>query len=213
MAQSSKQVLERLGDDGNFVLSRWILAGEMSPVLALAPASEQPAPWIIARLEHIYALREELERTSVARPIRLLQQGGERALLFADPGGNLLARLVGQPWEFSEFLRLAAGITAALRRVHDGGLIHGDVNPANILVDMSSGQAWFVGVSVVPRLRRGEAAALPEEVTATVAYMAPDQTGRINRSVDVRSDLYSLGVTLYQMLTGTPPFIPSEPKE
>jgi PAS domain S-box-containing protein len=213
MAQSSKQVLERLWDDGNFVLSRWMLTGETSPVLALAPASEQPAPWIIARLEHIYALREELERTLAARPIRLLQQGGERALLFADPGGNLLARLVGQPWEFSEFLRVATGITAALRRVHGRGLIHGDVNPANILVDVSSGQAWFVGVSVVPRLRRGEAAAPPEEVTATLAYMAPEQTGRINRSVDVRSDLYSLGVTLYQMLTGTLPFTASDPME
>src|SRR5258708_27420111 len=206
MAQSSKQVLERLWDDGNFVLSRWILAGEMSPVLALAPASEHPAPWIIARLEHHYAPREELERTSVAGPISLLQQGGERALLFADPGGNLLARLVGQPWEFSEFLRVAAGITAALRRVHDGGLIHGDVNPANILVDMSSGQAGFVGVSVGRRLRRGEAAALPEECTATFGDMAPEQTGRINRSVDVRSDLYSLGLPLSHLFTSTPPF-------
>src|SRR5258708_20960624 len=171
MAQSSKQVLERLWDDGNFVLSRWILAGEMSPVLALAPASEQPAPWIIARLEHIYALREELERTSVARPIRLLQQGGERALLFADPGGNLLARLVGQPWEFSEFLRVAAGITSALPRVHDGGLIHGDVNPANILVDMSSGQAWFVVVSVRPRLHRVYASPLPATLTPPSSHI------------------------------------------
>src|SRR5260370_41052505 len=139
MAQSSKQVLERLWDDGNFVLPRWMLAGETSPVLALAPASEQPAPWIIARLEHIYALREELERTLAARPIRLLQQGGEPALLFADPGGNLLARLVGQPWEFSEFFRVATGITPPLRQVHAPGLIQGEVDPANICLAASHG--------------------------------------------------------------------------
>src|SRR5580704_1116206 len=99
MAQFSRQVLERLWDDGNFVLSRWVLAGEASPVLALSPISEQPASWIVARLEHIYALRDVLEGTSAARPIRLLHQGGVRALLFEDPGGNLLVRLVGHPWE------------------------------------------------------------------------------------------------------------------
>ena len=88
--------------------------GETSPVLAFCPSAEQTAPWIIDRLEHTYALRETLERTLVPRPIRLVQKGGEQALLFADPGGNFTARLVGQPWEFSEFLRVATGITAAL---------------------------------------------------------------------------------------------------
>ena len=213
MAQSSKQVLERLWDDGNFVLSRWMLAGEASPVLALTPASEQPASWVVARLEYIYALRDELEPASTVRPITLFHQGGERALLFADPGGDLLARLVGRPWKIPEFLDVATGITAALRRLHGRDLIHGNVNPANILVDAASGQAWFVGVSGVRRARRREIAAPPEEVTATLAYMAPEQTGRINRSVDARSDLYSLGVTFYQMLTGTLPFTASDPME
>jgi serine/threonine protein kinase len=196
MAQFSKQVLERLWDDGNFVLSRWTLPGEASPVLALAPTPEQPAGWIVARLEHIYALRNELEGTGAARPIRLLHQGGVRALLFKDPGGNPLARLVGHRWEISQFLHLAIGITVTLRRLHDRGLIHADVNPTNILVDLSSGEAWLAGVSFVSRLRQGKGAGQPENTTTSLAYMAPEQTGRINRPIDARSDLYSLGVTL-----------------
>ena len=213
MAQFSKQVLERLWDDGNFVLSRWALAEEAASVLALSPISEQPASWIVERLEHIYALRDQLEGTSAALPLRLLHQGGIRALLFEDPGGNLLAPLVGHPWEISQFLHLSIGITVALRRLHGRGLIHADVNPTNILVDLSSGEAWLIGVGFVSRLRQGEGAEQPENTATSLAYIAPEQTGRISRPVDARSDLYSLGVTLYEMLTGTLPFTASDPLE
>src|SRR5260370_19102313 len=92
MAQLSKHGLETLWEDGDFILSRSTLADEPAPVLVLAPASERPAPGIIARLEHAYALRGELEPSSVARPLRLVHCGGLPALLLEDPRRNLLAR-------------------------------------------------------------------------------------------------------------------------
>ncbi|MBV8486341.1 MAG: AAA family ATPase [Verrucomicrobia bacterium] len=212
MAQVSRNVLETLWDDGNFVLSRCIIAGERSPVLALAPSSKRPARWIVEKLERTYALRETLGPTAVPRVLGLGQEGDLQALLFEDPGGNLLASLLGQPWELTQFLRVSAGTAAALSGLHRQGLILGNVNPANILVNLSSGQAWLVGANFESRLARAQDLT-PLESAGTFAYMAPEQTGRINRPVDARSDLYSLGVTLYELLTGTLPFAASDPME
>jgi PAS domain S-box-containing protein len=213
MTQLSRHVLETLWEDGDFVLSRSVLTGEHLPVLVLAPASERPEPGIIARLEQTFALREDLDPFSVARPLRLVHHRGLPALLLEDPGGNLLARLLGRPWEVRQFLRVAIGVAVALGQVHARGLIHRDVSPANILVNPSTGQAWLIGTTFVSRLPRGQIPAPPEEIAGTLAYMAPEQTGRMNRSIDARSDLYSFGVTLYEMLTGTLPFTAADPME
>jgi serine/threonine protein kinase len=179
----------------------------------LAPASERPAPGIIARLEHTYALRGELEPFSVARPLRLVHHRGLPALLLEDLGGNLLAPLLGRPWELRQFLRVAIGVAVALGRLHARGLIHRDVSPGNILVNLSTGQAWLIGTRFVSRLPGKQIPAPPEEIAGILAYMAPEQTGRMNRSIDARSDLYSFGITLYEMLTGTLPFTAADPME
>lgn len=213
MVQLSRQVLETLWEDGDFVLSRSTLVDEPAPVLVLAPASQRPTPAILARLEHAYALRDELEPSSVARPLRLMHYRGVPALVLEDPGGDLLARLLGRPWELPQFLRVAIGVAAALDRLHARGLIHCDVNPANILVKPATGQACLIGICFVSRLPHGQLPAPPEEIAGTLAYVAPEQTGRMNRSIDARSDLYSLGVTLYEMLTGTLPFTATNPME
>src|SRR6202035_1792627 len=105
-------------------------------------------------------------------------------------------------------------LAVALRRVHERGLIHKDIKPANILVDAANGGVWLTGVGIASRLpREHQAPAPPEVIAGTLAYMAPEQTGRMNRSVDSRSDLYALGVTFYEMLTGRLPFTAADPME
>src|ERR1700682_5787362 len=130
------------------------------------------------------------------------------------PGGEPLDRLLRQPMELTQFLRFAVGLAAALGKLHQQGLIHKDIKPANILVDSASGAVWLTGFGIASRLpRERQSAEPPEMIAGTLAYMAPEQTGRMNRSIDSRSDLYSLGVTFYEMLTGVLPFTASDPME
>jgi PAS domain S-box-containing protein len=135
-------------------------------------------------------------------------------LILEDAGGEPLNRLLGQPMELSRFLRFAVGLAAALGKLHQRGLIHKDIKAANILVNSATGKVWLTGFGIASRLPRERQSAEPPEVIAgTLAYMAPEQTGRMNRSIDSRSDLYSLGVTFYEMLTGVLPFTASDPME
>ncbi len=131
-----------------------------------------------------------------------------------DFGGQLLEGLLGAPMAPGTFLRLAIGIASALGEVHQSGLVHRDVKPANILVNPGSGEVRLTGFGLASRLaRERQRPEPPESIAGTLAYMAPEQTGRMNRPVDSRSDLYALGVTLYQMLTGSLPFTAVLPME
>src|SRR5208282_226755 len=166
------------------------------------------------RLARQYELKDELDSAWAARPLELLRERGRTMLVLEDPGGELLARLLGEPIETSAFLRVAIGVASALGKAHHRGLVHKDLKPANILVNCADGEVRLTGFGIASRLpRERQPLEPPETITGTLAYMAPEQTGRMNRSIDSRSDLYSLGVTFYQMLTGTLPFTASDPVE
>jgi serine/threonine protein kinase len=211
---SSGHAHEILWEDGELVLSRSVWDGKPFPLLATMPSSTQPLLEILARLQHAYALREELDPTWAARPVRLGSHQGRLTLLSEDPGGEPLLRLLGQPLAVTAFLHLAIGVASALAHLHQRGLIHKDIKPANILVNSVTGHAWLTGFGIASRLpRERQAPAPPEVIAGTLAYMAPEQTGRMNRSIDFRSDLYALGVTFYEMLTGELPFTASDPME
>src|SRR4051794_937232 len=154
MTEPSGSDLETLWEDEEFVLSRGVREGEPSPLLVMAPASALPSPGSLARLEHAHALRDELDPAWAARPLRLVRHRGRATLFLEDPGGEPLARLLGQPWEIASFLRVAIGLAAALGRLHERGLIHKDVKPAHILVNVATGAAWLIGFGIASRLPR-----------------------------------------------------------
>jgi serine/threonine protein kinase len=127
---------------------------------------------------------------------------------------ELLGGRLNQPWEIGDFLRVAIGMSGALSCVHAHGLIHKDVKPNHVLIGSPTGTAWFTGFGIASRLtRERQAPDVPETIAGTLAYMAPEQTGRMNRSIDARSDLYVPGVTFYHMLTGQLPFTANDPME
>ena len=166
-------------------------------------------------LEHEYALRADLDPTWAVRPRALLQHQGRPCLVFDDPGGELLAQRLGTPpMDVGLCLRLGVGLAAALGALHRRGIIHKDLTPGHVMIDVATGQVWLTGFRIASRLRRERQTPEPPEVIAgTLPYMAPEQTGRMNRSIDSRSDLYSFGVILYEMVTGTLPFTASDPME
>jgi serine/threonine protein kinase len=209
--------LDILSEDGGLVLGRgWRegAGGGRKDVLIALPASEQPTPATLDRIAHEYSFKDELDSTWAARPIELVRDRGRTILVLEDPGGELLGGLLGTPMEVGRFLRIAVGVAVALGKVHQRGLIHKDIKPANILVNTASGGVRLTGFGIASRLTRERQPPDPPEVIAgTLAYMAPEQTGRMNRSIDSRSDLYSFGVTLYEMLTGSLPFAASDPME
>src|SRR5712672_1856919 len=182
----------------------------LTPILIVT--AEETSPGCVERLEHEYALKSELDADWAARPVALTHDNGRMTLVLEDPGGTPLDRLLGRPLDVSHFLRIAIPLAGALRHVHERGLIHKDIKPANILVNGATGAVKFTGFGIASRLaRERQGPEPPETIAGTLAYMAPEQTGRMNRSVDSRSDLYALGITVYELLTGALPFTAADP--
>ena len=203
-------------DDERVVRRGWRLSddGERHPALFVAPVAEYPSRSSLDRLQHEYDLKEELDAAWAVRPLQLVRESARTILVLQDPGGAPLERLLGAPMEVGRFLGLAIGIAVALGKLHQRGLVHKDIKPANILANDATGAVHLTGFGIASRLARERLSLRPPETLAgTLAYMAPEQTGRMNRSLDSRTDLYALGVTFYQMLTGVLPFTASAPME
>ena len=189
-------------------------AGFRSQVLLLSPVAEYPAPESLKRLEHEYSLREELDPAWAARPLQLLATGTVRYLCWRIPAVCLSINCSVEPLDLAFSLRLAISLSSRDRSLasarhhpqgHQAGQCSGELRHRPVLAQ---------GFGIASRLpRERQPPEPPEFIAGTLAYMAPEQTGRMNRSIDSRSDLYSLGVTLYEMLTGSLPFTASDPME
>src|ERR1700680_404418 len=216
MTELPGYVLESsLREGGEFTVQRGRRRSDSCPVLVVALAAEQPSPQSLRRLEHEFSLAADLDAAWATRPLALTHHEGRTLLILEDPGGvpldRILAQREGQPIELTRFLRIALSVARALGEVHRHGLIHKDLQPANILVD-DADTVRLTGFGIASRLPRERQAPLtPEVIAGTLPYMAPEQTGRMNRSLDSRCDLYALGVTFYEMLTGTLPFEAADP--
>ncbi len=214
-SDGSSQVL---WEDGERVLSRgWRLDdnGNRLAVLLVADAAAPPSRSRLNRLAHELSLKDELDAAWAVRPLKVERGSGRTmVLVLEDPGGEPLAKLLGSPFDVGDFLALAIGAATALGKLHQRGLIHKDIKPANIVVHCVDGHVRLTGFGIASRLsRERQAPEPPETIAGTLAYMAPEQAGRMNRSIDARSDLYALGVTLYQMLTGVLPLSAADPME
>jgi PAS domain S-box-containing protein len=198
---------------GEFTLRQGQREDDGRAVLLLGTDGERAAPTSLRKLEHEFSLAGLLDPRWALQPLSLPQRDGRATLVLDDPGGGPLDPHAGRPMEAAPFLRLALAIAEAMGQMHAAGIVHKDIKPANIWIDRHGG-VRFTGFGIATRMpRERQLPGAPETIAGTLAYMAPEQTGRMNRSIDARSDLYALGVTFYQLLTGTLPFQATDPLE
>ncbi|MDM0066295.1 PAS domain-containing protein [Variovorax sp. J31P207] len=204
----------QLHDDGDTSLIRHsdVAAGRY----VLRRTRVHPSLASLQRLQHEFLLRERLQTSWATVPYALVATDERQELRMTDPGGAVLEHAIGEPWEIERFLRVAVGVAEALRRSHDAGLVHRDLRPVNVFVDMSSGRAWLSGFANAAASYGNLSTASGSEEgpgTSALSHASPEISGRINHSVDSRSDLYSLGVLFYQLLTGRLPFLSTDARE
>ncbi|MBV8275120.1 MAG: serine/threonine protein kinase, partial [Verrucomicrobia bacterium] len=164
----SRYEFESLRTGKEFNLYRGRGGGEVSPILVRAPSSERPEPATLKQLEHEYSLRNDLDPEWAARPLELGQLEGRTVLILEDPDPAAagLDRFVGEPMELSRFLNLAINLAAGLGKLHRRGLIHKDIKPSKILVNLTTHQAWFTGFGIASRLPRERQALEAPELIA-----------------------------------------------
>jgi len=159
------------------------------------------------RAEHELQLLERIDSSGVVRPVELAFSGEVPVLVVERVAGYPLSRLAsGSQLPIKDFLTVGLGAARALADVHDARVIHKDIKLSNILVDPDRMHVCLIDFGIATEFGRAEQTAPPQTAEGTMHYIAPEQTGRMGLGVDFRTDLYSLGASLYELLTGRPPF-------
>ncbi len=183
------------------------------PVITKALKSSAQTPNAIARYHHEFNINQSLTSPYVCRALAMDDRTPR--IIFDDPGGESLRTLLqSRELSFEERIDIAVEVTKALQSIHDEGVIHRDLNPGNIIVCDDPTSVYLIDfglATLVPR-QHPENESI-NQLTGTLPYVSPEQTGRVNRVVDYRTDLYSLGATLYELFTGSPPFSNTDPLE
>ncbi|MGZ3458716.1 MAG: ATP-binding protein, partial [Archangium sp.] len=206
---------ERLHLGQRFATWRATRLADESPVVVKVPAGNHPPLRDIACLKHEYEMCRLVDAPHVIRALSLEDSSGGPALVMEDIGGHsLLQHRRQHPMSLVTFCQVAIRIAEALTHVHTAGVVHKDIKPSNIIIEPGTLEVRLTDFAIASRLSRESTSQRgPEWMEGTLAYMSPEQTGRMNRSIDSRSDLYSLGATCYELLTGRPPFDAADPLE
>ncbi|WP_437594471.1 sensor histidine kinase [Sorangium sp. So ce1000] len=207
-------ITETLHEGRTTRLLRAVRSADGRPVIlkVLDPRCSRPKD--IERLKHEYAMGKMLSHEAIVAPLDLETYDGLPALVLEDFGGEPLDHFMAAPMKTERFLDLAVRIVDGVAALHQRDVIHKDLKPQNILVNVATGQVKLADFGLASRLSREQPpAGHPRLIEGSLPYLSPEQTGRMNRAVDSRADLYALGVTFYEMLTGRLPFEAQDPLE
>ncbi|WP_224248806.1 trifunctional serine/threonine-protein kinase/ATP-binding protein/sensor histidine kinase [Hyalangium gracile] len=201
------RMLGTIRGTGSNVLFQAVREADGLPVIIKTPMTPSPGDRDRERYRREFGVLQRLQDVrGVARPYACERIHERPVLLLERVQGESLSESVGQPFELPRFLRLAISLASTLAEVHSRNVIHKDIKPSNIILE-PSGEARLIdfGVATLQKVEHLDAAP-GHMIEGTLAYMSPEQTGRMNRAVDYRTDFYSLGVTLYELLAGKRPF-------
>jgi predicted ATPase/GAF domain-containing protein len=202
------EVYEELARNEGFLVCRGRCREDGRPVLLKMPGRDPASPFEVRLLEHEYAVLQELSLSGVIRAHEILRHDRGCYLVLEDQGQTpLQVLLTTRRLDLDAFFKLAIQLATILAELHRQEIIHKHLNPASILVHPTTGEVCLADFSFASRTLSDTQTSYPLSLQrSTLAYLSPEQTGRMNRSVDYRTDLYSLGVIFYELLTGGPPF-------
>jgi predicted ATPase/signal transduction histidine kinase/tRNA A-37 threonylcarbamoyl transferase component Bud32 len=207
---SGYQVVDKLYKSNNSHIYRAYRQADNQAVILKVLQPAYPPPEQIARFQREYKILNELkELANIITVYDLVTEQNYWVMILEDFGAQSLERLnlAGQ-LSVTDFLQLAIQIVAIISQLHQRYLIHKDINPANILLNQTSQQIKLIDFGISTKLSRENTTFRnPNLLEGTLAYLSPEQTGRMNRAIDYRTDFYSLGVTFYELLTGQLPFV------
>ncbi|MBF0162173.1 MAG: AAA family ATPase [Magnetococcales bacterium] len=173
-----------------------------------------PPPEELARFRQEYAMTLSLvDIAGVIRCHGLIRHQESLALQLEDIGGDSLDRILADnPLTLEQFFDMAPRFVDILAEVHAAGVVHRDINPSNLIWNTATGALRLIDFGIADRLPEELAEARPPSLLeGTLAFLSPEQSGRMNRPVDLRSDLYAVGATFYALLSGQPPFVSPDP--
>lgn len=209
------ELADSLHATSNSAVYRGRRLADEQPVIIKLLNKRYPSPVEKARFQQEYELTRQLQGTFIIQALDLLPHERSLVMILEDVGGSSLRTLLAQGvMDLAARLELALKLAGALAELHAQGVMHKDFNPANVIVNPESGALRLIDFGLATRLSREHPTLQPpEHLEGTLAYLSPEQTGRMNREIDYRTDLYSLGVTLYELFTGRLPFRSAEPME
>ncbi len=208
-------IVEQLYEGSRTVVYRAVRETDQRPVVIKLLREKHPSFSELAQFRNQYAIAKNLDVPGIVRPISLEPYANGYALVMEDIGGISLHRyLQAGPLTVGQFWSIALQIVDILHQFYQQRIIHKDVKPANILIQPETGQIKLIDFSIASLLpHETQEIQNPNVLEGTLAYLSPEQTGRMNRGIDYRSDFYSLGVTFFELLTGELPFRADDPME
>ncbi|MCC5658058.1 AAA family ATPase [Nostoc sp. XA010] len=209
------KIWAKIHESANSRVYRGIRERDNLPLIFKILKKDYPTPEEITRYKLEYEITRSLSLEGVIQAYGLQQYQSTFVIILEDFGGESLTKIIAiRRFSLTEFLKLAVQIAEALGEIHTANIIHKDINPSNIVLNIETQQLKIIdfGISTA---RSQETLTLKNSIVleGTLAYISPEQTGRMNRSLDYRTDFYSLGVTFYQLLTHRLPFESSDALE
>lgn len=211
-------LLEKIYENTRTLVYRAVAEGKdknSNTVIIKIMRQEYPTFHELMQFRHQYNITKNLNIPGIIQPYRLEKYHNGYALIMEDFGGVSLREYSKNTYlSLIEILEIAIQITDILNIIHQNRIIHKDIKPANILIHPETKKVKLIDFSIASLLpKETQEIKNPKGLEGTLAYIAPEQTGRMNRGIDYRADFYSFGVTLFELLTGELPFISDDPME
>ena len=208
-------IVEQLYIGSRTAVYRAMQTAQQRQVVIKVLRRDYPSFGELVQFRNQYTIAKNLPIPGIIEPLSLEPVGSSYALVMEDWGGVSLGTYIQQQsLNLIEVLTIALQIADVLHDLSQHGVVHKDIKPANILIHPESKQVKLIDFSIASLLPKETQEIQPPNILeGTLAYLAPEQTGRMNRGIDYRADFYALGVTLYKLLSGSLPFVSDDPLE